>query len=65
MLNSEEATSDANERRTAARIERTYYSVFCLTYIIPAARGASAPCLGGRVGIFARTGLSAALQRCP
>jgi hypothetical protein len=39
MLNSEEATSDANERRTAARIERTYYSVFCLTYVIPAARG--------------------------
>jgi hypothetical protein len=27
MLNSEEATSDPNERRTAARIERTYYSV--------------------------------------
>jgi hypothetical protein len=27
MLNSDEATSDANERRTAAQIERTYYSV--------------------------------------
>ena len=27
MLESEEATSDPNERRIAARIERTYYSV--------------------------------------
>ena len=48
MLNSEEATSDPNERRTAARIERTYYSV--LPHLHNSCRQGRVSALPGRSG---------------